>query len=166
MSIRRVARVLIDCPCHTSFRRVHCNTRYNVLSGMNFTFLFTKNKLYGKIWNNNQKNRRHPVSNHPDSGHFAAKQLPPKCKIAFGVNQTPATRRQTTRIQAALHQNGCLQNAKPHLESTKPPPPRVKSLGLRPFCTKTVASKMQNRIWSQPNTFFTGEKEKRDNEKD
>ena len=121
-------------------------------------------KMQNRIWS--QPNRRHPVSNHPDSGHFAPKQLPPKCEIAFGVNQITAIPGKTTRIQANLHQNSCLQNAKPHLESTKSPPPGVKPPGFRPFCTKTVASKMQNRIWSQPNTFFTGEKEKRDNEKD
>ena len=121
-------------------------------------------KMRNRIWS--QPKRRHPVSNNPDSGQFAAKQLPPKCKTAFGVNQTAATRRQTTRIKAILHQNGCLQNAKPHLESTKPPPPGVKPPGFGPICIKTVASKMRNRIWSQPNTFFTGEKEKRENEKD
>jgi hypothetical protein len=70
-----------------------------------------------RIWS--QPNRRHPVSNHPDSGHFAPKRLPPKCETAFGVNQIAATRRQTTRIQVNLRQNSCLQNAKSHLEATK-----------------------------------------------
>ena len=121
-------------------------------------------KMRNRIWS--QPNHCHPVSNHPDSGQFALKRLPPKCKIAFGVNQIPATRCRITRIQAILQQNSCLQNAKPHLESTEPPPPGVKPPGFRPICSKTVASKMRNRIWSQPNTFFTGEKEKRENEQD
>ena len=74
-------------------------------------------KMQNRIWS--QPNHCHPVSNHPDSGQFAPKQLPPKCETAFGVNQTPATPGKITRIEAILHQNGCLKNAKPHLESTK-----------------------------------------------
>ncbi len=85
-----------------------------------FRALCTKtvaSKMQKRIWS--QPNHRHPASNHPDSGQFALKRLPPKCKIAFGVNQTTAIPGQTTRIQVNLHQSGCLQNAKSHLESTK-----------------------------------------------